>query len=56
MTLNPHWIGNCRARQKDQLQVQLKKLDQEYDKCNDVLAKGELTGFKPEFPSIIISF
>ena len=37
-------------RSKRSLEEQLAKLDSQYDLCNEVMARGEVDGFKPELP------
>lgn len=42
------------TRQVKQMESLLTKLDSEHDRCSQIMAKGELNGFPPEFPDPII--
>ncbi len=44
------------ARHVNTLTTQLQKLDAEYDKCNEVLATGEVNGFNKTLSGRKVSF
>lgn len=51
--LEKHFVTplSCfKLRHTKQLETHLQKLDAEYDKCNEVMAKGEVNGFGGTLP------